>query len=196
MTSNAQIDKLGSLLGGDLSQVLTGIFEKMEWAEEEIEKARKRHPAQSDRIYHSFSLLTPTHERMGTEMVYRSHCAELLNRVAAGLDTRPGTAAEVCIVCCESSLLAPLTETAAGLYARMWLQAFPRHTKVWGEQAPHYEALRGTLIDDAEGDTRRKLAVADRKLGDIDCGGMHHGDEVTCQYAKPAEPVQLELEAA
>lgn len=186
--------KLDEVLGGGLMGELAGIFERMEWAEEEVARARKRHPAASDRIWHSFSLLTPTHDLMSTEFVYRSHCRELLDRVAAGQDTRPGTAAEVCAACSESSLLAPLTETGAGLYARMWMQAFPQHRHVWGDQAPHYESLRGTLIDDAERDMRRKTAVADRKHGDIDCKGLHHGEEVTCSYAKPAAPVQLKLE--
>lgn len=187
--------KLGELLGSDLAGELTRTFAQMEWAEEEIEKARRRHRAHSDRIYHSFSLLTPTHERMATEMVYRSHCRELLERVAASQDTRPGTAAEVCVVCCESSMLAPLTETAAGLYGRMWKAAgFPGHQ--WEDRQEHHEALSASLIDDAERETRRKLTVADRKLGDIECCGMHHGDEVTCQYAKAAKPEQLELAVA
>ena len=177
MTTTAQIAKLDELLGGDLAGLLNQTFTQMEWAEDEIEKARKRHRAHSDRIYHSFKLLAPTNERMGTEFVYRAHCAELLNRVAAGQDTRPGTDAEVCIACAAASLVAPLTETAAGLYARMWLRAFPQHTQVWGEQAPHYEALRGTLIDDAERDARRTLAVADRKLGETDAAECHDGDE-------------------
>lgn len=196
MRENALNAKLTEMLGGNLTSVLTGCFEKMEWAEDEIEKAQRRHPAQADRIYHSFKLLCQADERMGVEMVYRGHCREILDRVAAGHDTRPGTAAEVCVACCEASALAPLTETAAGLYSRMWLQAFPQHAgKVWGEQAPHYEALRGSQIDDLEREARHKTAQADRKLGPIDCKGMHRGDEVACQYAAPARPVQLELVA-
>jgi hypothetical protein len=186
-------EALNDLIGSGLTGALAGLFEQMEWAEEEIEKARKRHPRHADTIYHSFKLLTPTNALMGTEFVYRSHCAELLDRVAAGQDTRPGTAAEVCCMASDSSLVAPLTDTAAGLYARMWLQAFPGHREVWGDQAPHYEALRGSLIDDLEGESRRKLSVADRKRGDTECQGMHHGDPVSCQYAPTTVPAQLEL---
>jgi hypothetical protein len=67
------------LLGGSLA----GIFERMEWAEEEIEQARARHPQHADRIYHAFLLLRPNEalHRMQTEFVYRSHCRELLDRV-------------------------------------------------------------------------------------------------------------------
>ena len=51
----------------------------------------------------------------------------------------------------------------------------------------------------AEREARRKLAVAGRRTGDIDCRGMHHGEQVTCLYATPAraaeaaKPVQLAL---
>jgi hypothetical protein len=188
--------KMDELLGGDsIIGQLEGLFTQMEWAEDEIEKARKRHPGQADTIYHSFKLLTPTHELMGTEFVYRSHCRELLNRVAAGHDTRPGTAAEVCLMCCDTSALAPLNSAGAGLYGRMWTAAgFPGDQ--FSARQLHHEALDASLIDGAEGEARRKLAVADRKTGDVDCGGMHHGEHVTCAYAtpaQPAEPVQLAL---
>jgi hypothetical protein len=188
--------KMDEALGGDsIIGQLEGLFTQMEWAEDEIEKARKRHSGQSDKIYHSFKLLAPTHELMGTEFVYRSHCRELLNRVAAGQDTRPGTAAEICLLCCDTSGLAPLTHTGAGLYGRMWYAAgFPGDQ--WDNRQAHHEALDASLIDAAEGEARRKLAVPDRRTGDIDCCGMHHGEQVTCSYAapaQPAEPVQLAL---
>ena len=126
--------------GSGLGKMLAGLFEQMEWAEDEIEKHQRRHPANSDRIYHSFKLMTPTHELMGQEFVYRSHVRELLARVVNGQDTRLGTAAEICITCCESSQVAPLTDTAAGLYGRMWKAAgFP------GDQFDHRQELHEAL---------------------------------------------------
>jgi hypothetical protein len=182
---------LGELMGGDLMDVLTGCFERMDWAEDEIARAQKRHPESADAIYHSFKLLNSADskgfERMGVELVYRSHCRELLERVAAGQDTRPGTAAEVAIACCEASLLSPLTTTAAGLYCRMWAIAFPGHSDVWAGQGEHYEGLRGTQIDDLEREARHKTASAGRRRGDIECGGMHHGETVACKYAKAVQ---------
>ena len=167
---------------GDVGGMLESAFAAMEWAEDEIEAARRRYPEASDRIYHSFKLLVTTHELMSTEMVYRSHAREILARVAAGQDTRPGTAAEVCCLSHDASLLAPLTTTAAGLYARMWqLAGFPGNH--WDESGEHYEGLYGRQIGDLETEARSKTSVADRKLGDIDCQGMHHGAEVSCQYA-------------
>jgi hypothetical protein len=188
---------MGELLGGDLTDMLTGCFERMGWAEEEIERAQKRHPGSADRIWHSFRLLSPGEskgfERMGVDFVYRSHCRELLDRVAAGQDTRPGTAAEVAIACCEASLLSPLTTTAAGLYCRMWAAAFPGQRDVWMGQSEHYEGLRGTQISDLEQEARHKTGSPERRTGDIECRGQHHGVAVACEFAKAR---QLELIAS
>lgn len=183
-------DLLGDLLGGGLA----GIFEHMEWAEEEIEKARARHPQHADRIYHSFLLLRPNValKRMETEFVYRSHCRELLDRVAAGEDTRPGTAAEICCTLLETSLVAPLTSAAVGLYMRMWQAARFPEFREFAEAGRHHEALEKTVIDDHEQIARRKLAIPDRRLGDIDCRGLHHGEQVDCVYTT-VEQLALEI---
>ena len=179
----AHTKALDDLLGGGLMGELAGIFERMEWAEDEIRQAQRRHPARADLIWHSFILLTPTHDLMSTEFVYRSHCAELLDRVAAGQDTRPGTAAEVCLSCSEASKVAPLTETAAGLYGRMWGVAFPGHADAWEDTREHYEALRSSQIDDLENEARRKLTRDDRRVTEVDCSGMHNGEPVACKAA-------------
>ncbi len=51
------------------------------------------------------------------------------------------------------------------------------------------QALRIVVfIDDAEAETRAKLAVPDRQLGTIDCAGLHHGERVTCHYAPATHP--------
>jgi hypothetical protein len=185
---------LDELMGGDVGEMLAGLFERMEWAEDEITKAQERHRGKADLLYHGFKVLTPTHELLstGAEFVYRSHCRELLERVAAGQDTRPGTAAEIACQCRDASLLAPLTETAAGLYARMWTRAFPGHGEQWDDSHGHYEALHAAQIDDLEREARRKLANPDRQT-DAKCEGMHHGERVACRLAGPA---QLTLDAA
>jgi hypothetical protein len=192
---------MDDLLGGNLGSMLAGIFERMEWAEDEIAKARKRHPGHAGRIWHSFKLMTPTHDLMATEMVYRSHVRELLARVMAGEDTRPGTAAEVCCACSDTSQIAPFTDSAAGLYGRMWKAAgFPGDH--WDDMQPHQEALHASGIDDLERDLRRKLRVPGRVFGVDDdgkalvCGGKHHGKEVSCEFARPAKPEQLTLDTA
>lgn len=198
-SNDAMSAALGELLGDDFTGMLGSVFERMGWAEDEIERAQRRHPGEAARLWHSFRLLSPengTFDRMGTEFVYRSHCAELLERVAAGKDTRPGTAAEIILAVSKASELAPLTETASALAARMWRVAFPGQSDPWAEAREHYEALRGAQADDLEREARHKTRADGRRLGDIECGGLHHGKSVACPFAtavRLAGPVQLEL---
>jgi hypothetical protein len=152
---------LREIIGDSFISAFDSAMTLMGWSEEEIESMSRSHPDQADRIWHSFSLLRPTSELMGTEFVYRSHCRELLERVVAGEDTRPGTAAECCIACCETSQIAPFNTAGTGLYMRMWCKAgfpdvdFPRE---------HYEAIKGEAIDENEQLVRKKLARGWRRL--------------------------------
>lgn len=149
----------------ETSLQLGPIFEQMEWAEEEIDQAQGRHPAQASLLWTTFRLFVPTSDLMRTELVYRSHCRELLERVAAGEDARPGTNAELAIACCETSQLAPMTTAGAGLYMRVWARAFPDQPLVDNEeQLGHYEALESRAIDDHEAVLRRKLSQPWRRL--------------------------------
>lgn len=170
----------------DINDWIGSTFDQIDWAEDEISRAQRRHPAETDRLYHAFSLLRATHERMNHELVYRAHCRELLERVATGHDTRPGTAAEICIACSEASLIAPLASPVAGLFGRMWAQAFPEHS-VFDDRQPHHEALEGSAIDDLETDARHRLTVDDRHLTGIACQGKHHGTATSCRYTATTE---------
>jgi hypothetical protein len=184
------VDADGSVNENELVKLYLGIKREVadayvwiDWAEDEIKQAISRHPAEADALFHSFPLLTPpTHEGMSMEFVYRGHCREILERVAAGADTRPGTAAEVCIVLKEVSMVGPLKSGATGLYFRMWTLAFPGKVPEIDESIAHYEALCGSAIDDAERFVRHKLSVKARQLGDIECSGRHNGETVQCKY--------------
>lgn len=185
ITKAAVIDDLVRLMT-DVQDGLASVFAAMDWAEDEIEKATRRHPEAADSLYHAFKLIQPR-DGMGVEFVYRGHARELLERVATGQDTRPGTAAEVCLVCSKTSQLAPFHTAGVGLYMRMWMQAFPDHP-VHDDQAGnqlHYEALRDREIDDLEAQVRRRVADPSRHLRDLTCEGMHHGERVACRYMKP-----------
>jgi hypothetical protein len=140
----------------DLPERLDRVFRTMQWAEAEIEAAQRRHPDAADRIWRSFSLLRPTLELIRTEPVYRSHCRELLDRVACGEDTRPATAAECCVALSETSLRVPLSTSVAGLYTRLWTLAQLPPVDLT-DAREHYEALEGSLIDEHEAWLRTKL---------------------------------------
>jgi hypothetical protein len=167
----------------DITHAMEDVSRQLEWAEDEIGQAMQRHPSQRDVLYHSFSLLRPTHEFMSTEFVYRSHCREILERLVADADTRPGTAAEVCCICCDMSLRVPLRSPAAGLYLRMWTAAFPDQP-MFAEPSQHHEALEASTIDDLETTLRRKLTVKSRTLPNITCTGEHDGETVQCKYTE------------
>ena len=160
----------------------------VDWAEAEIAGAARRHPAHADVLYHAFPLLVPRDlgAGMGTEFVYRAHATELLRRLVNQDDTRPATAAEICVGCAEVSLRIPMHGPAAGLYLRMWQQAFA-HLTVTGdgtERSAGYEQLYGAQIDELEQLMRHALADPNRHLGDVDCDGRHHGRLAACRYTR------------
>lgn len=166
---------------------LQPVFAAMDWADEEITAASRRHPGQADLLYHAFTVLTPRNlgPGMSTEFVYRGHVQELLDRIATGADLRPATAAEICLALSQISQLAPMHSAGVGLYLRMWLQAFPDHP-VTADQAgnqAHYEHLHGPQIDELEKTMRHRVADPDRQLRGIECTGRHHGQDVACRFA-------------
>jgi hypothetical protein len=70
---------LETALQAEVASLLTPV----EWAEDEIAAASRRHPGQADLLFHAFGLLKPRDigSGMGTEFVYRGHAHELLERV-------------------------------------------------------------------------------------------------------------------
>ena len=86
------------LVGPEFAKAVTTCVASMDWADDEIAQAQRRHPDITDVLYHSFSLLRATHDRMSTEFIYRPHARELTERVAAGTSTKPGTSVEVAFV--------------------------------------------------------------------------------------------------
>jgi len=181
--------ELDDLIASVRREVTAGLT-TVEWAEDEIERAVKEHPEAENDLYHAFRLLVPTisSPAWGTEFVYRGHARELLERVARGEDTRPGTAAECSIAMAEVSKQIPLHGAASGFYFRMWGQAFPDH-KIWAEGEEHHEALYGSEIDDHERNARRKLSQPTRRITalPVECDGWHHGEQVACKYDTGAE---------
>ncbi len=174
-------------LFAETKQAVGAIFGRIEVAEKEITLAQDANPQQADLLYHAFPLLTPTHRLMTTEFVYRGHVTELLARVAAGEDTRPGTAAEVCLAMSEMSLQAPLNGTGMGVYLSAWALAFP-DTPIMDAAAgrlEHYQWTEGgEQIERAVRDARRRLAAAWRVLPkQITCEGKHWGEDVACAYS-------------
>jgi len=156
----ADFTALGAVFDG-IGELIDSVLGRSFWAEEEIEAAQLRH-GEKDRgpLWHSFRLLKPTHELAWPELVYRAHCCELLDRVAAGIDTRPATDAEKIAVLSAASQVAPLNSGAETLYLRIGTHLFPDIfdgiLDVLDVQA--YEKVHGTRADDYETQLARKLA--------------------------------------
>ena len=177
-----------------LAAELAPSFEQIYWAEEELQRAMKRHPWAADTLWHSFSLLEATRALLRWELPYRAHCRELLDRVAAGLDTRPGTSAEIMSVASDISKINPMSSTGFGTYMRALRQALPEvyaalDPVLVAERHSLHEALHGEHIDSLEGEVRHRLSVHDRSLGVITCAGRHHGEPAVCRYATAADRV-------
>ncbi|WP_067694584.1 hypothetical protein [Nocardia jejuensis] len=164
------------------------VEDRMHWAEDEIAAAQKRHPAHADILWHSFGVLGIGEDKP-SELAYRAHYRELLERIATGRDTRHATAVEVLCVLRAASLAAPLSSPAAGLYFRMWdaagLPDFDPNGHV--TERTHYEALYGSRIDEYEAQVRRRLTHDQRVIvADLlTCCGKHNGEPVTCRYSSP-----------
>ncbi len=190
-TAHEVIEQTAESIFEEVTEMLGPIFDQMTWCEEEIAAAQARHPERADEIWHSFPLLRPTNDLMAREPVYRAHCREILERVATGSDTRAATAIEVLMVMRETSLIAPLTTAATGLYFRMWKAAGLPDIDPEGHAAAdltHYEAIAGAQIDEHETEVRRRIRREDRIAEkQITCCGKHNGEPVQCRFTA-AEP--------
>ena len=177
---------LGQIAARARAETTAGLA-AVEWTDDETKIAARRHPAAENDLFHSFRLLVPSllTPAWDIEFIYRGHVRELLERVAAGLDTRPGTAAECCIALAEAALAIPLHGAAAGIYLRLADRAFPGHGLFDPSLTAHYERAQGPGMDRYERLLRRRLTVRGRRLDParIECDGEHWGQAVMCKYA-------------
>ncbi|GAA0946044.1 hypothetical protein [Actinocorallia libanotica] len=154
-----------------LEHSLSGVFGLFEVAEEEIEKAQKRHGepvGERGPIWNTFRHLKPGF-LADSEMLYRAHCVELLDRVAEGRDLRPPTRPEMIAALARASKSAPLTSAAAGLYIELFEEVFPAESREAFSEHPNmaadYRRVHGQQMDDHREWLRGTLLQADRGEG-------------------------------
>lgn len=151
-------------------------------ADDEILAAQSQWPDESDVLYHAHRMLRPENPAIRrSTTIYRAYVRELLERVATGADTRPGTAIEVCLGLSDASLRAPLSTLGFALYSRMWVAAGMPPVTGLGE---HYVAAAGPDLDCAEAQARTVCGNPRRIVGDVDCTGIHHGIPTCCRFAR------------
>jgi hypothetical protein len=142
---------------------ITNTLEQAEWAQEEIEKAQRRHgeEGRDGPIWNSFLRLHDRRGIMQSEVVYRAHCRELIERVVVGGDLTDPTAVEMMVPIMEASLRAPLDSAATGLYLRLFARALPDEAErlftEMGRTVGDYERIHGERMDDVEVYLRDKL---------------------------------------
>jgi hypothetical protein len=162
-----------AILGGPLANLVGRVFGDIEIAEDEIRIARGRtgdepwdEADRDDPLWQSFKLLR-VEGGMPSEKVYRAHCKEILERVAAGQDTRPGTDAEVMVAISQASQEVPLHGSIVGLQLRMFKRRLPDdHQQLLDAlgDGGDYEAMFGREIDEWDGQLRRKATQSWRTL--------------------------------
>lgn len=121
MTTTHDITQLLGSIAGPLAE----IFGDMEIAETAIETACKVAPLSiRPLLFGSFLLLQP--QMRMPEMLYKSHCRELLLRVACGGDLNAPTIGEIGTAIYEMTLVSPMRSVIGGLYMKIVQEAAPR----------------------------------------------------------------------
>lgn len=124
------LSQVDQILGDKLVDTLSNVFHFMDIAEEEIDEAELRFPDKADRINDFFVHLYPGKHLetwAGTaipDAVYRSHCCELLERVAKNEDTTLGTDAEVLCTVSGASFSTLLNVMHSHIYGKCFLSVF------------------------------------------------------------------------
>src|SRR4051794_29537492 len=69
------VDALVADMFAKVKATIEPLFAAMDWAEQEIAAAIRRHPGRADVLYHAFAVLVPRDigPGMGAEFVYRGH---------------------------------------------------------------------------------------------------------------------------
>lgn len=135
------LDKMAPILGPEM----TSMFRLMALAEEEISAAVETAPLDETAIQSSFCLLCPRmtlFEGKNTNL-YRHHCREIIARVVAGEDTRPGTKAEVLATLSSLSLISTIVDSAHRLMEDLMAEILPEFKQPTGWE-PH-EAWPGAV---------------------------------------------------
>lgn len=119
-------DALIQIAGGSCADAIMYTFRRMDIAEEEIRNAKIQQPELAERIDTAFRHLCPTPPLLHvSDKVYRLHCREIIDRMVKKHDLETATKAEILGMLSETSLKAPLNETATLLYEKLFSNLFP-----------------------------------------------------------------------
>ncbi len=152
----ASLRKLEAMMGGFGTEIVVA-FSHMAIAEEVITESGCS-KADGQR---AFGILCPSEPLEGkADDVYRSHARELVARVVAGENTRPGTTAEVLCCLLGAALKAPLDTSGLALADWLFAEVFPGN-KISEGEILRSELYEGQVQADLQ-DARKRCGVADR----------------------------------
>lgn len=114
-----------ALLSGLIRGNVGRLFDLMEIAEEELERAGVRRKGDLAELYPGPFLRTSAD-------LYRAHARELAERMKHGQSCEPGTLAEALLVMIETSLAAPLTRAGQATYETLFARLLPDEAKRLG----------------------------------------------------------------
>lgn len=158
---------LADLLPPPAGRAIADAFRRMSIAEEEICAAKARHRRSASRLHTAFRYLCPPAALMGLDdRIYRAHCREILDRVAARADLKLGTAAEVIAALSQASLTAPPSRVELLLYSELFDRLFPAEstallTDRWPSEPDAYEREEMRRLEQR---LRRRLSAERRPL--------------------------------
>jgi len=153
-------------LGIDIN-AFGAVFNAIEIAEDEIDRAMQLYPESQKAIWNAFKMLQmPTIFRGKSDELYRAYCRELLARVVQGKDVQPATDAELVVNIAEASLAAPPTRTAGYLYMTLFHKIFGSqvYDDLGLDDGAKYMAVPQSAVDELHNFLRKKGTVQDRAL--------------------------------
>jgi hypothetical protein len=145
------------------------LFAMMEIAEDEIAKAKRRHPKYADAIHNAFQYMCPQNiagwgGAINTDL-YRHHCRQICDRIATGEDINLATDAELLLAMKDVSLAAPINNEGKYIYFKLFAGVFPSIAKDIVPADISFLERNCTMADQTIADMRRKLKSKNRSVG-------------------------------
>ena len=157
------------VLGGPLFERFHALMHQIEIAEELLHRASEIEPQFAARFDSAFVMLRWCLPVAVTDVVYRAHIDELLNRIGRNESLEAGTRAEVLILLCTAGVHKGLSSRSAALFAQLFEQLFGKPLP-GSNDSEHPADTTGT--HDLFVELSRRLAQSWRKVkaqGDHTC---------------------------
>lgn len=174
-----------------------GVFGLMEIAEKEIEAGERRHPKSALDIHQAFLALQPYSTDFGHRhpSLYRNHCREIIDRIAAGESLEPPTNAEMFSATMWVFTGFPVTEVGGAIAVELGLRAMPEAVEgAYSDGILPRELWPGQVDIVLEEMRRKPGAQNEQRQADFDNRSLAYGERYPFvdSFAIP-QPEQMSL---